>query len=368
MEVNMERGSITSVVKILTVLLIAFGLLLSTTLSTRAQTRKAYVSSQDGTKIFIFDLSKNYLSKTINVFTPSALSRALPPNINDVTVADGKVFVSIPGAEISPTGVNEVRVFDSRSDTLLGTIKTDLTPSGLLEYKGNVYVVNRYGYTIQVIDPKTLKIIRTIPFTNPQTTPLNNPLFMEIANDKIYLPFPGGLSRPGGVQIMDLKTGTSLKFIEFSAFSSYGPVAIKRISNDKIYLGGSHSVAVLDTRTDQIIKEVPLSSKDVYVQSFVIAKNRVYVANGVSTVDVIDAGNDTVIKEIDIGSHSYAFHLRTDIVAAMDRVFVSDAGRGLKVIDARTEKLITTITSNEPLGPIAIVSDGADSSKQIEGK
>jgi YVTN family beta-propeller protein len=133
-------------------------------------------------------------------------------------------------------------------------------------------------------------------------------------------------------------------------------------------IGGSHNVAVLDTRTDQIIKEVPLSSKDVYVQSFVIYKNRVYVANGVSTVDVIDAENDTVFKEIDIGNHSYAFHLRTDIVATMDRVFVSDARRGLKMIDARAEKLITTITTDEPLGPVAVISDGADSVKQSEGQ
>ena len=219
-------------------------------------------------------MSKNSLSKTINVFTPTPLGKVLPPNINDILVASGKVFVTIPGPEIAASGINEVRVFDPQSDVLLGTIKTGMTPSGLLEYEGNVYVVNRYGYTIQVIDPKTLKIIRTIPFTNPKSTPMNNPLFMEIANGKIYLPFPGGLSRPGGVQVIDLKTGKPMKFIEFGTVSSYGPVAIKRISNDKIYLGGSHSVAVLDTRTDEITKEVPLSSKDVYVQSFDVYKNR----------------------------------------------------------------------------------------------
>ena len=366
MEVNMEKVNLTMPVKVLTILLITSGLLFSAALSTEAQTGKAYVSSQDGTKIFVFDLSKNSLSKTINVFTPTPLGKALPPNINDVAVAEGKVFVSIPGPEIAATGINEVRVFDPRSDVLLGTIKTDMTPSGLLEYGGNIYVVNRYGYTIQVIDPKTLKITRTIPFTVPKSTPMNNPLFMEIANDKIYLPFPGGLSRPGGVQVIDLKTGKPTKFIEFNAISSYGPVAIKRISNDKIYLGGSHSVAVLDTGTDEITKEVPLSSKDVYAQSIAVYKNKAYVANSVSTVDVIDTGNDTVLKEIDIGYHSYAFHLRTDVAAAMDKVFVSDAGRGLKIIDTRTEKLITTITTDEPLGPVAIASDEPDSSKQSE--
>ncbi len=364
MEVDMERGNLALPVKVLAILLIALGLLFSAVSGSEAQRAKAYISSQDGTKIFVFDLSKNSLSKTINVFTSTPLGKVLPPNINDITVADGKVFVSIPGSEITATGINEVRVFDPLSDVLIGTIKTGMTPSGLLEYGGNIYVVNRYGYTIQVIDPKTLKIIRTIPFTNPKSIPMNNPLFMEIANDKIYLPFPGGLSRPGGIQVIDLKTGKPTKFIEFGTISSYGPVAIKRISNDKIYLGGSQGVAVLDTGTDEITKVVPLSSKDVYVQSFATYKNKAYVANSVSTVDVIDTENDTVLKEIDIGYHSYAFHLRTDITAAMDKVFVSDAGRGLKIIDARTEKLITTITTDEPLGPVAITPDNSDSSRQ----
>lgn len=360
----MERGNLVLPVKVLAILLIALGLLFSAVSGSEAQRAKAYISSQDGTKIFVFDLSKNSLSKTINVFTSTPLGKVLPPNINDITVADGKVFVSIPGSEITATGINEVRVFDPLSDVLIGTIKTGMTPSGLLEYGGNIYVVNRYGYTIQVIDSKTLKIIRTIPFTNPKSIPMNNPLFMEIANDKIYLPFPGGLSRPGGIQVIDLKTGKPTKFIEFGTISSYGPVAIKRISNDKIYLGGSQGVAVLDTGTDEITKVVPLSSKDVYVQSFATYKNKAYVANSVSTVDVIDTENDTVLKEIDIGYHSYAFHLRTDITAAMDKVFVSDAGRGLKIIDARTEKLITTITTDEPLGPVAITPDNSDSSRQ----
>lgn len=366
MEAKMERSNLTLLVKLLAVLLTGLGLMLSGAPASEAQTGKAYISSQDGTKIFVFDLSKNSLSSTINVFTPTPLGKVLPPNINDILVTSGKVFATIPGPEIAASGINEVRVFDPKSDVLLGTIKTDMTPSGLLEYEGNVYVVNRYGYTIQVIDPKTLKIIRTIPFTNPKSTPMNNPLFMEIANDKIYLPFPGGLSRPGGIQVIDLKTEKPMKIIEFGTVSSYGPVAIKKISNDKIYLGGSRSVAVLDTKTDEITKEVPLSSKDVYVQSFDVYKNRVYVANAVSTVDIIDTGNDTVLKEIDIGYHSYAFHLRTDVAAMMDKVFVSDAGRGLKIIDTRTEKLITTIITDEPLGPVAIASDGSESPKQGE--
>jgi len=154
-----------------------------------------------------------------------------------------------------------------------------------------------------------------------------------------------------------LKTGEPLKFIDFSPISNYGPVAIKSVGDEKIYLGGSRSVAVLDTRVDEIVKTVPVSTQDVYVQSFARHGNKVYAANAVSTVSVIDVQNDSFLKEIDIGSHSYAHHLRVGICAVGNRIYIADAGRGFKVLDARTDRLITVINTQEPLGPVAIVPE-----------
>jgi DNA-binding beta-propeller fold protein YncE len=335
--------------------LILFALALPPTLW--AQHNKAYVSAQDGTKIFVFDLSRNALIKTIPVFTLSVLGRALPPNVNDALTVGNRVFVSVPGPEVLPGGVNEIKVIDVGTDAITKTLKTGMTPSGLVSYKGMVYVLNRYGNTIQEIDTDSLKITRTIPFTSPQPVSMNNPVSMEIASDKIYLPFPGGLSRPVGIQVLSLKTGEPLKFIDFGPISSYGPVAIKSVGDGKIYLGGARSVAVLDTRIDQIVKTVPVSTQDVYVQSFARHGNRVYAANGVSTVSVIDSQNDVFVKEIDIGFHSYAHHLRVGIYAAGDRIYVADAGRGFKVIDTLTDRLVSVINTQEPLGPVAIAPE-----------
>jgi len=100
-----------------------------------------------------------------------------------------------------------------------------MTPSGLLEHNGKVYVVNRYGSTIQEIDPETLRITRTIPFPAPKSVSMNPPLFMEIANGKIYLPFPGGISRPGGIQILDLKNGRGQGFHRFRSHQQLWPVS-----------------------------------------------------------------------------------------------------------------------------------------------
>jgi DNA-binding beta-propeller fold protein YncE len=165
------------------------------------------------------------------------------------------------------------------------------------------------------------------------------------------------LSRPAGILVLALKTGEPLKFIDFDAISHYGPVAIKSVGDDKIYLGGAQSVAVLDTRVDEIVKTVPVSTQDVHVQSFARHGNRIYAATDVSTVSVIDLRNDSFVKEIDIGSHPYAHHLRVGICAAGNKIYIADAGRGFKAIDILTDRLISVINTLEPLGPVAIAPE-----------
>ena len=322
----------------------------------QAQNAKIYISTQDGSKLLVFDLASHQLLKTLTIYTPSPLAQVLPPNSNDLLRIGRYLFMTVPGSEISSAGINELKVIDTRTDQITATIKTDLTPSGMLEYQGKVYVVNRYGYTIQEIDPQSLAIVRSISFRAPDQRPVNNPLSMEIANGKIYLPYPGGLARPGVIQVLDFQTGRLIKTIEFSSVSPYGPLAIRKISEEKLYLGGIRSIGVLDTRTDSITKTIALSSREIYVQSLVLAEGKVYAANGVSTVNVIDPRTDTLITDIDTGYHDYACHLKAGIAAAEGKVLIADAGRGIKIIDTRSNRLVLTIVSAEPLGPVAIVT------------
>lgn len=353
----MKKNHHCPVVRTIAFLIIAIVCLAFASQAGAAEMRKAYISAQDGSKLYVVNLSRNSIVKTIDIFTPTPLEKSLPPNINDVLAVGKKIFMTVPGPEISPSGVNEIKVIDSRSDSVIATLKTGMTPSGLLEYNGKVYVVNRYGSTIQEIDPETLRITRTIPFPTPKSVPMNPPLFIEIANGKIYLPFPGGISRPGGIQILDLKTGEAREFIDFVPISNYGPLAIKKVGEDKIYLGGAGNVAVLNTGTDKITKIISLSTKDPYVQSFAFHNNKIYTANGVSTVSVIDTRNDTFIKEIDIGFHPYAFHLKAGIAATENEIYVADAGRGVKIIDVAADRLTMTLATEEPIGAIAIIGD-----------
>jgi len=355
MEVIMEKRKALFITSTFIIFLIMVVGILSNASLCEAQEGKAYVSTQDGSKLLVFNLADHQLIKSIEIYTPTPLEQVLPPNANDVIAVGNYIFMTVPGAEISKTGKNELKVIDSKSNMVVNTIKADMTPSGLLEYNGLIYMVNRYGGTIQEIDPRNLKIVRTIPFKPSGQTPLNNPLTMAIDNDKIYLPFPGGLARPGIIQVLDLKTGTPIKTIEFNTISPYGPLAIKKVGENKIYLGGIRSVGVLDTQSDRITRSIILSGREIYVQSFVLYEGKVYAANGVSTVSVIDPQADTLLTEIDTGYHDYACHLRAGIAAAANKIFVADAGRGIKIIDVKSNRLVMNIASDEPLGPVAII-------------
>lgn len=321
-----------------------------------AEGERVFVSLQDGSKVLAFDPVNHAFTGAISIYAPTPLGRALPPNINDILAVDGRVWVTVPGAQVAETGINGVAVIDGAAAALSSMFKVGITPSGLLLHDGKVYVVNRYGSTIEEIDAVTSTPLRTIPFSAPQPGTWNPPLFLEVDNGKIYLPFPGGFSRAGFIQVLDLKTGVLLKSIDFASVSNYGPMAIKRVGRNKLYLGGLNSVAILNTMTDTIAGTVPLSSSPRYVQSFAVSGHKVYAANGVSTVSVIDATRDVLIKEIDIGYHDYACHLRAGIAAGADRVYVGDAGRGLKIIDSKTDSLAATVASEEPIGPVAVAT------------
>ncbi len=351
----MKNNEHFSTVRALAVLIAVAGLLFLIASAGLAESGKAYVSSQDGTKMFVFDLNQNSLVKTIDISAAVPQDKPTVPNINDVVAMGDKVFVTVPGA--GNAGINEIKVIDVRSDAVVGSLRVDAAPSGMVKYKESIFVVNKNGNTIQEIDPGSVKIIRTIPFTKPESATTNSVLSMEIVNDKIYLPFSYGASKGGSIQVMDLKTGKLIKSIKLDGTDSRGPLAIKKVGEEKIYLGGTQNMAVLDTRSDTIVKVLPFSGKDSCVQSFTLCEGKVYAARDTSTVSVIDAGQDTLISEVDIGYHSYAHHLRAGIGSSAHSVVASDAGRGLKIIDAATNRIVSTVGTGAPLGQVAVVAN-----------
>ncbi|MGA1841536.1 MAG: chitobiase/beta-hexosaminidase C-terminal domain-containing protein [bacterium] len=323
---------------------------------------KAYVSNVQGTKVSVIDLANNTVIKTIDIFTPSSSCLQSAPYINDIKIIGSKVFVTVPGASGSQCEINKMKVIDTNLDAVVNTINMDRAPSGLKEYNGKLYVVNRNDYSIHEIDPATESILRTISFSNPNPNQMNNPTNIEIVNDKIYLPFPGKGTTPGGVLVLNLSNGNEIDFINFDSVDNYGPRGIKRVASNKIYLGGRYDVAVLDITTDTIVKTVQVKTESKgYVLNFAVASNKVYTANSESTVSVIDLSDDTLITKINVNSHSYVAHPHVDIVGSDNLVYVTDTSdgsgtaQGVKIIDAITDTVVGSVSTTEYFGAIDII-------------
>jgi len=335
---------------------------------------KAYVTNIYGTNVSVVDIDTNSVIKTIPLYTPTADCSTKTPYLHDIEVVGSKVFVSVPGASTSACEINEVRVIDTATDTVVNSIDTDRVPSGMKEYNGRLYVVNKVSRTIHEIDPNTGDILRDISFTNPNPGNIEDPSHIEIVNGKIYLPFPGSGGIAGGVKVLDLADGSVITFVDFGTVDNYGPRGIRQVSDDTIYLGGQFDVAVLNTGTDTIEKTIHVKDEGAgYVLNFAVSSGKVYTANSESTVSVIDLSQGSFIRQIDVGAHPVVAHDHTDIAVSGGRVYVTDQSdtsgspRGIKIIDTATDMLIGSISSTEywgaietlPVQPVAPISKKA---------
>ena len=307
----------------------------------------AYVSTLFGSKVFVIDLSSNTIIDTIDIFTPSEMDYLM----SDIRIYKNKAFLTVPGDMFNLT--NEVKIIDTDLNTVVDSISTDNAPSGIAVYNGYVYVLNRSSNTIHEIDPVTNTILRTISYSSSYPNP---PIYIEITNDKIYLPFPGSGGSAGGVEVLDLLTGSKVKSIGFDSLDNYGPIGIKKVGANKIYVGGHQDVGVIDVVTDSLVKKIRIKDETAgFIYAFTTSGNKVYSANSEGTSSVIDASADTLIKKILVGYCAYCSYGNLDIAALGSKVYMTIPDQGVKVIDALTDELVDSIAMPDYVGAFDIL-------------
>jgi hypothetical protein len=308
----------------------------------------AYVSNLIGSKVFVIDLSTNSIVDTIDIFTSTGGMDFL---MSDIRIYKNKAFLTVPGDMFNLT--NKVKIINTDLNTVVDSISTDNAPSGIAVYNGNVYVLNRFKSTIHEIDPVTNTIIRTISFSSGYPNP---PIYLEITNDKIYLPFPGSGGTAGGVEVLNLTTGSKIKSIDFGSLDNYGPIGIKKVGANKIYVGGHQDVGVIDVTSDSLIKKIRVKDETAgFILGFTTSGNKVYSANAEGTSSVIDVSADTLIKEIMVGYCSYCAYFNVDIAALGNKVYMTIPDQGVKVIDALTNELVDSIATPDYVGAFDIL-------------
>jgi hypothetical protein len=309
----------------------------------------AYVSNADASNVSVIDLTTNTVLTTINIYQPVPPSP--DPLSNDIKIMNNKCFLSVPGSGASP--INQMKIINTTSNTVVKTLSTSI-PSGFDEYGGKLYLLSyvnthpQFGLVVICeIDPVLETIVRYITFIF-LLSGSNPPIFLEIQDDKIYLPFPGRGASPGAIKILNLTDGSLIASFNTPpdyAGSYYGPLSIKTISEDKIYLGMYSQVFVLDTATNTIVKQIPLGHV-AYANAMALVSTKVYVTLDDGWVAVIDSVTDTLLGTIDLGYHGDPY--RTDIAVSGDRVYVTDSpNKDIKIIDALTDSIVGTINTGE---------------------
>lgn len=208
-----------------------------------------------------------------------------------------------------------------------------------------VYGSNR----IFVTDENTLTLEKTINYdTNKEKGPRQ---IVDVGNSKAYVTNLDSKN----ISVIDLSNNTITGTIALGA----GPEGVG-VSNGKAYvalsdLGQGDSVAVIDTKTDQVTTKLKVGDNpvDVAVDDqgrvwVVCVGNYGYDSKGnynpnletFGKIVIIDSSNDTIVKTIDVGGHPGDIAL----LPSAGKAYYNDNGIvsiDMKTLTAQTDTLVT---------------------------
>ncbi|MDH5186783.1 MAG: T9SS type A sorting domain-containing protein [candidate division WOR-3 bacterium] len=184
-----------------------------------------------------------------------------------------------------------------------------------------------------VLDCSTYSIRKIIQI--PPSFPCAAYAVWNPRRNKIYYIFNEG---PDSIAVIDNRTDSIIKWINF-----YSPAPpCYNSKDDKVYVTNGMSVAVIDCETDSIIKIIPPQPN--YLGGFVMwdsIGNKVYCGSLPDKVIAINCTNDSVIAVISTGVSSPYDAVHN---AERRKIYVAGAsGRNGAVIDAIGDTLIKNI-------------------------
>jgi DNA-binding beta-propeller fold protein YncE len=203
----------------------------------------------------------------------------------------GNSGVGKPGTD----GKNIV-VIDLASHKIVGNIEFDhgVRPHCAVfgPKDGMLYVTTEIDHSVTVIDPKTWKIVGSIPTGQPESH------MLTIAHDGLhgYIANVG----PGTVSVLDMKARKTVTVIPIS-----GQTQRITISNDDRWVFTADQtkpqMAVIDTATNKVKTWVPLSG---FGYGAAVTKDGKWLLMPIpakNVVDVVDLGTMTVAHTVEVG-------------------------------------------------------------------
>lgn len=158
---------------------------------------------------------------------------------------------------------------------------------------GMLYVTTELNHSITIIDPKTWKIVGSIPTQQPES----HMLVISHDGSRGYTANVG----PGTVSVLDLKSRKTLAVIPIS-----GNTQRISISNDDRWVFTADQtkpqMAVIDTTTNKVSKWVPLSGLG---YGAALTKDGRYLLMPIpekNVVDVVDLATMKVVRSVAVGA------------------------------------------------------------------
>ena len=228
-----------------------------------------------------------------------------------IASADGKLaFVPIYGnSGVGKPGTDgqSIAVIDIASQKVVGNIGFD---HGVRPHcpmigpkDGKLYVTTELDKTITVIDPKTLKIVGTIPTGQEQS----HMLALSHDGRRAYTANVG----PGTVSVIDLAQRKVLKVISISGETQR--IAIS--PDDKWVFTADQKqprIAVIDTATDSVAHWVPIDAIGYGSAATRDGKFLLMTVPDKDEVAVVDLKTMTVVRNVPVGKYPQEVLVRPD--------------------------------------------------------
>jgi YVTN family beta-propeller protein len=271
-----------------------------------------------------------YYDYTTKTLTPdiflSVNGQGLGNTANDIEVYGGKMYIVV-----DESGV--VDVVDPKTAKLIKQVtiqnssNKSLEPRDITFYKGNAYIsiYNGANGEVAVMDTATYTISKYIPVGR-------NPEQLAVSNGKLYVANSGGLSAPdfdNTVSVIDLATLTETTKITVGSdpyavsVDTYGDVFVASyaIYDSNFNITSNANLSVINSSTDAVISKTDFSGGP-----FSISGDNAYYIDQDGTVKIYDVKTHTISSQkviTDGTTFTAAYAVYADSLTG--EVFVTDA-------------------------------------------
>jgi YVTN family beta-propeller protein len=205
---------------------------------------------------------------------------------------------------------------------------------------GMLYVTTELDKTVTIIDPKTLKIVGSIPTGQPESH------MLAISHDgrRGYTANVG----PGTVSVLDMAARKTLKVIAISSNTQRISISM----DDKwVFTADQTSprMAVIDTSTNEVKTWIPMAGVGYGSAPTPDGKWLLVALPDVNKVAVIDLSTMKVARNIDVADYPQAITVNPDGKTAYASCMHADKVAEMDVASGKTTRLIATGKSTDGL-------------------